>query len=134
MDIFDNAVAKNIMVKLQQYDNATVMSKLKSKDYDMATMNDTLIPVDPTYDLPFFITTGNLCAYSNKSVDDLVSKVRIDTTDAETKSDLGQLQKILQKDQPILTMYASKQIACVNKRVVTGKPKDYGTLMFRTGT
>ncbi len=127
--VADNLTAIGLNVKVQQFDNATVMSKLKSKDYDIATMNDTLIPIDPTYDLPFFVTTGNLGAYSNKDVDALVTKVRTDTTDDQTKTDLGALQVILQQDQPILTIYASKQIAAVNNRVITGKPKDYGTFI-----
>jgi peptide/nickel transport system substrate-binding protein len=127
--VAENLKAVGLNIKLQQYDNATVMSKLKSKDYDIATMGDTLIPIDPTYDLPFFVTTGNLGAYSNKEVDALVNKVKTDTTDAQTKADLFKMQEILATDRPILTLYATSQISGLNNRVVVGKPKDYGTFI-----
>jgi len=125
--IVNNLVSVGVNVQIQKMDFATAMAKAKKGDYDITMMGDTLIPIDPTYDLPFFITKGNYCGYKNEKVDAIVEDVKKEIDDAKVKSSLYELQKILSADVPMPTLYATRELKAINKRVIVGGPKDYGT-------
>ena len=84
--ITENLKAIGLNVQVQKFDFATDMDKAKHGDYDLTIMGDTLIPVDPTYDLPFFVTKGNYCKYENPEVDKIVDAVKVETDDAKVKT------------------------------------------------
>jgi len=127
--IVENLKAVGLNVKIQKMDFATAMSKAKNKEYDLTFMADTLIPVDPTYDLPFFVTSGNFCGYENKRVDELVEAVKKEIDDNKVKGYLYELQQILAEEVPMPILYATKGLKATSKRVVYGEPKDYGTFI-----
>jgi peptide/nickel transport system substrate-binding protein len=127
--IVENLKAVGLNVKIQKMDFATAMSKAKNKDYDLTFMADTLIPVDPTYDLPFFVTSGNFCGYENKTVDGLVESVKKEIDDTKVKAYLYDLQKILAEEVPMPILYATQGLKATSKRVILGEPKDYGTFI-----
>lgn len=127
--IAENLKSVGINVKIQKMDFATAMNKTKNKEYDLTFMADTLIPVDPTYDLPFFITSGNFCGYDNPKVDELVEAVKREIDDNKVKGYLYDLQKILAEDVPMPILYATKGLKATSKRVIYGEPKDYGTFI-----
>jgi len=127
--IVENLKAIGLNVKIQKMDFPTAMNKAKNLDYDLTFMGDTLIPIDPTYDLPFFVTTGNFCGYSNETVDKLVESVKKEIDDKKVKSYLYDLQEILAMDSPMVIMYATRGLTAKSTRVVYGEPKDYGTFI-----
>ncbi|AET67585.1 ABC-type dipeptide transport system, periplasmic component [Desulfosporosinus orientis DSM 765] len=127
--IAENLKSVGINVKIQKMDHATAMNKTKNKEYDLTLMADTLIPVDPTYDLPFFVTSGNFCGYDNPKVDELVEAVKREIDDNKVKAYLYDLQKILAEDVPMPIFYATKGLKATSKRVIYGEPKDYGTFI-----
>ena len=45
------------------------------------------------------------------------------------KRQLYKMQEILAKDVPMPILYATHELYATNKRVVVGKPKDYGTFI-----
>ena len=127
--IVDNLVNVGMNIQIQKMDFATAMAKAKKSDYDITMMGDTLIPIDPTYDLPFFITHGNYCGYENKKVDALVEAVKNEIDDTKVKASLYELQTILAQDVPMPTLYATRGLKAINKRVTIGGPKDYGSFI-----
>ena len=64
-----------------------------------------------------------------KDVDNIVTAVKSETDDNKVKTDLYKMQEILAKDVPMPILYATNELFATNKRVVVGKPKDYGTFI-----
>lgn len=118
-----------VNVQVQKFDFATTQAKAKTGQFDLTIMGDTIVPINPTYDLPFFILTGNYNGYSNKVVDNLILSVKSEANEGKVKADYNKLQEILAEDVPCPVVYAASQLTAVNKRVITGKPKDYGTFI-----
>ena len=118
-----------VNVQVQKFDFATTQAKAKTGQFDLTIMGDTIIPINPTYDLPFFILTGNYNGYSNKDVDNLILSVKSEANEEKVKEDYNKLQEILAEDVPCPVVYAASQLTAVNKRVTNGKPKDYGTFI-----
>ena len=127
--IVENLKAVGLSVKIQKMDFPTAMAKTKNKEYDLTFMADTLIPIDPTYDLPFFVTSGNFCGYENKKVDALVESVKNEIDDSKVKDYLYDLQNILAEEVPMPILYATSGLKATNKRMIFGEPKDYGTFI-----
>ena len=127
--ITENLKAIGLNIQMQKFDFATDMAKTKSGDYDLTIMGDTLIPIDPTYDLPFFVTKGNYCNYENPEVDKIVDGVKVEVNNDKVKESLNKMQEILIKDVPMPILYATRELYATNKRVMNGKPKDYGTFI-----
>ncbi len=109
-----------------KFDFPTVMSRAKEGAFDMIIMADTLVPLNPTYDLQFFITKGNYNRYFTQKMDDLVAKMMTETDDAALKTEAADLQKLLWDDMPMMSLYAAKDLYAVSNKMKVGQPHDYG--------
>lgn len=127
--VVQNLKDVGINVEIQKMDFPTAMGKAKNLDYDLTFMGDRLIPIDPTYDLPFFVTSGNFCGYENERVDELVEFVKSEIDDEKVTEYLYELQEILAEEVPMPILYATQGLKAKNSRVIYGETKDYGTFI-----
>lgn len=118
--------AIGVKVELIKLDFPTVMARAKEGDFDLLIMADTLVPLNPTYDLQFFITKGNYNGYFNQKIDDLVAAMMRQTDDEELKRQSAQLQQLLWDDMPMMSLYAAKDLYGVSKKMKHGRPADQG--------
>lgn len=121
-----NLAAIGVKVDMLKFDFPTVMSRAKEGAFDMIIMADTLVPLNPTYDLQFFITKGNYNRHFTQKMDDLVAKMMTETDDAALKTEAADLQKLLWDDMPMMSLYAAKDLYAVSNKMKVGQPHDYG--------
>ncbi|WP_411678373.1 ABC transporter substrate-binding protein [Caproicibacter sp.] len=122
-----NLTALGLNVQIQKYDFPTIMSKLRSLDYDLTIVGNSTTPTNPTSWLQFLYETGmDHNGYSNPDVDSLIESAYVETDENKIKEDYMKLQEILADEMPTPGLYASYELMAVNKRIVTGKPKIYG--------
>lgn len=115
-----------VKVDVLKFDFPTVMARAKKGDFDLLIMADTLVPLNPTYDLQYFITEGNYNLYHDPAMDKLIADMMNQTDDAELKKQAAQLQDKMAKDMPMMSLYAAKDLYAINKSVKVGEPKDQG--------
>lgn len=127
--IAENLKEIGLEVKIEKMDMPTCMSKAKSGEFDLAMMGDTLVPTNPIYDLPFFITSGNFNRYSNPEIDKIVEDIKHEVNDDKMKELCYKMQEIHKEDQPMIIIYGQKDLYATNKRMIVGEPKDYGTFL-----
>lgn len=116
-------------VKIEKMDMPTCMSKAKEGAFDITIMGNTFVPTNPTYDLSFFITSGNFNRYKNEKVDQLVTAIKNEVSTDKMKELCIELQRILNEEQPMVFLYGQKDLYVTTERMKVGEPKDYGTFL-----
>lgn len=129
-----NVVAANLKeigvnVKIQMTDVASLVDKLDKKDYEIGILQYSLTPIDPYPDMAYFLQEGNDVNYSNKEVQGLLSQVKNETDETKITELYAKINKITAKEVPMFSIYASKSLGAVNKRLVGVKAKDFGTFI-----
>lgn len=126
-----NIVAENLReagvnVKIQMMDLGTILEHITSLEYDLSILTVSITPINPLPDVAFFIGEGNPNGYSNKRVNEILAALSTEIDEAKIKALYGELQEITQKDVPMPSIYATKALGAVNKRVVGATPSDFG--------
>ena len=118
-----------INVKIQITDLATLVSKLDNKDFDLGILQYSLTPIDPFPDMAYFLQEGNNVSYDNKEVQALINEVRNATDENKINEIYGRINKIASVEVPMPSLYVSRSLGAVNKRLVGVKANDYGTFI-----
>lgn len=126
--IVDNLKNVGLKVQIQKYDFVTSMAKAKKGEYDLYILGLTVYPTSP--DLSHILKTGmslNLSKYSSKEMDDLLVAGKSTIDPVKRQEIYDKVQELFMKDLPCPGVFAPTNLKAVNKRVVAGRPKTFGT-------
>ncbi|MDF2658540.1 MAG: oligopeptide-binding protein AppA, partial [Paenibacillus sp.] len=125
--IAENLKAVGIKTKISKYDFATVSQKSLKHEFDLL-LTGMYMNIDPDSSA-YYHSKGNSNspAYSNPEVDQLLEKGKSEADEKVRKQIYDQVQVIVQKDMPLLTLYYNPTLIAVNKRVTKGEPRLFGT-------
>ncbi len=117
-----------LKINVQKYDFVTSLSTARSGDFDIYIVG---IPNYPTNaDLSGTLATSgnlNISKYSSEEMDELLT-AGLNETDIEKKKEIySDVQELFMEDLPCPSVYIQNQLKAVNKRVLVGEPKDFGT-------
>jgi len=70
---------------------------------------------------------SNSSAYANPEVDKLLEQGKAEADEKQRKEIYDHVQAWVQKDVPLLTLYYNPALVAVNKRVIKGEPRLFGT-------
>lgn len=124
--IAENLGAVGVPVKIQMMDLATLIDKLVKMDYDLGILTVSLTPINPLPDLAYFLNEGNPSGYKNAEAEQVLASLGAETDEAKIKEGYAKLQQIVAQDVPMPSIYATKALGAVNKRVTGATPKDFG--------
>lgn len=124
--IAENLRAVGVNVKIQMLDLATLIDKLTKMDYDLGILTVSLTPVNPLPDIAYFLNEGNPSGYKNAEAEKLIAAIGSEVDEAKIKESYDKLQEIIAQDVPMPSIYATKALGAVNKRVSGATPKDFG--------
>jgi len=124
--VAENLRAVGVNVQIQMVDLATIIDKLVAMDYDLGVLTVSLSPVNPLPDIAYYLSEGNPTGFKNAEAQTLLAALQSETDEAKLKENYIKLQKIVAAEVPMPSIYATKALGAINKRVVGAKPKDYG--------
>ncbi|MED4755324.1 ABC transporter substrate-binding protein [Brevibacillus choshinensis] len=125
--IAENLKTVGIKAKITKFDFATVSQKLRKHEFDLA-LSGLYMNIDPDSSA-YYHSEGlsNSSAYSNPKVDELLEQGKAEANEKRRKDIYDQVQVQVQKDLPLLTLYYNPALVAVNKRVLKGEPRLFGT-------
>ncbi|QRG66991.1 ABC transporter substrate-binding protein [Brevibacillus choshinensis] len=125
--IAENLKEVGIQAKITKFDFATVSQKLRKHEFDLA-LSGLYMNIDPDSSA-YYHSEGlsNSSAYSNPEVDKLLEQGKAEADEKKRKEIYDQVQAQVQKDIPLLTLYYNPALVAVNKRVIKGEPRLFGT-------
>ncbi|WP_301169864.1 ABC transporter substrate-binding protein [Brevibacillus nitrificans] len=125
--IAENLKAVGIKAKIAKYDFATVSQKLRKHEFDLA-LSGLYMNIDPDSSA-YYHSEGlsNSSAYVNPEVDKLLEQGKAEADEKRRKEIYDQVQDIVQQDVPLLTLYYNPALVAINKRVIKGEPRLFGT-------
>ncbi|MBM7699902.1 ABC transporter substrate-binding protein [Kurthia huakuii] len=124
--IAENLRAAGIETQIQMTDLSTLLDDIVKKDYDLAVLTVSITPVNPLPDIAYFIGEGNPNGYNNKRVNEILAALSTEVDEAKIEKLYSELQQITQQEVPMPSIYATKALGAVNKRVQRATPSDFG--------
>jgi ABC-type dipeptide transport system, periplasmic component len=129
--ITDNLKSLGLNIEVHKYDFVTSLAKAKKGEFDIYIVGiPVYYPNNP--DVSQILQTGstlNLAKYSNQEMDDLLLSGLSATDPAQRKQIYDRLQEIFYRDLPCPSLFVQNALKAVNKRVLVGKPKSFGTFI-----
>ena len=122
----ENLRAAGIETQIQMTDLSTLLDDIVKKDYDLAVLTVSITPVNPLPDIAYFIGEGNPNGYDNKRVNEILAALSTEVDEAKIEKLYSELQEITQQEVPMPSIYATKALGAVNKRVQGATPSDFG--------
>lgn len=124
--IAENLNAVGVKTKIQMLDLATLIDKLVKMDYDLGILTVSITPINPLADVNYYLHEGNPVGYKNEEIEKLLTALATEVDEAKIKEDYSKVQQIVAQDVPMPSIYATKALGAMNKRVVNAQPKDFG--------
>jgi len=124
--IAENLRAVGIKAQIQKYDFPTLLQKGRSHDFDLL-LSGMVFNLDPDVS-PFFQTNGpnNSSGYSSPEMDQLLQQGKNEADPAKRKVIYDQIQQLIVKDLPQVTLYADSRLKAISKKVKVGEPRVLG--------
>ena len=119
--------AVGINVEITTLDLASLMSVAGSTDYDILAVQYTYAPVDPYPDVAWLLSgEGSWTGYAADEINAALEDTQTTTDVEQLKSDYAVVDKKVQEDVPMFSVYVISQMGAVNNRVVGAEPTAYG--------
>lgn len=119
--------AVGINVEITTLDLASLMSVAGSTDYDILAVQYTYAPVDPYPDVAWLLSgEGSWTGYADDEINAALEDTQTTTDVEQLKSDYAVVDKKVQEDVPMFSVYVISQMGAVNNRVVGAEPTAYG--------
>ena len=114
-------------VEISESDMATMMSGLFGRQFDLALMNIT----DDPMNLPFNFSAicrsaSDWTSYHDERMEELLEVITSLADEATIAAAYSEIQEILARDVPAVTLYASCPLLFMNTRITHGEPRLYG--------
>ena len=119
--------AVGINVEITTLDLASLMSVAGSTDYDLMAVQYTYAPVDPYPDVAWLLSgEGSWTGYAADEINAALEDTQTTTDVEQLKADYAVVDKKVQEDVPMFSVYVISQMGAVNNRVVGAEPTAYG--------
>lgn len=119
--------AVGINVKITTMDLANLMTVAGSTDYDIMAVQYTYAPVDPYPDVSWLLSgEGSWTGYSNDEINAALEDTQTTSDVEQLKADYSVVDKKVQEDVPMFSVYVISQMGAVNNRVIGAEPTAYG--------
>lgn len=119
--------AVGINVEVTTVDLATLMSVAGTTDYDIMAVQYTYAPVDPYPDVTWLLGgEGSWTGYSNDEVNTALAGTQETSDVAEIKDLYSIVDKKMQEDVAMFSVYIISAQGAVSKRVTGAQPSVYG--------
>lgn len=119
--------AVGINVEITTLDLANLMSVAGSTDYDIMAVQYTYAPVDPYPDVAWLLAgEGSWTGYADDAVNAALEDTQSTTDVAQLKADYAIVDKKVQEDVPMFSVYVISQMGAVSNRVIGAEPTVYG--------
>ena len=119
--------AVGINVEITTLDLASLMSVAGSTDYDILAVQYTYAPVDPYPDVAWLLSgEGSWTGYAADEINAALEDTQTTTDVEQLKADYSVVDKKVQEDVPMFSVYVISQMGAVNNRVVGAEPTAYG--------
>lgn len=119
--------AVGINVEITTLDLASLMSVAGSTDYDIMAVQYTYAPVDPYPDVAWLLSgEGSWTGYAADEINAALEDTQATTDVEQLKADYAVVDKKVQEDVPMFSVYVISQMGAVNNRVVGAEPTAYG--------
>lgn len=114
-------------VEISESDMATLMSGLFSRNFDLALMNITDDPMNLPFNFSALVqASSDWTGYQNDRMEELLTTITSLADDATIAAAYREIQEIIARDVPAVTIYVSRPLLFMNTRVTHGQPKLYG--------
>lgn len=124
--IADNLGESGINVKIQMMDYGTILDEIVSMEYDLAILTVSMTPINPLPDIAYFLSEGNPNAYSNERVNEIIDALSTEADETQITALYKELDEITREEVPMPSIYSTKALGAVSKRVNGVTPSDYG--------
>ena len=119
--------AVGINAEITTVDLATLMSVAGTTDYDIMAVQYTYAPVDPYPDVSWLLGgDGSWTGYYDDEVTDALGKTQETSNVEEIKKLYAEVDRKMQEDAPMFSVYVISAQGAVNKRVTGAEPSVYG--------
>ena len=119
--------AVGINVEITTLDLASMMSVAGSTDYDIMAVQYTYAPVDPYPDVAWLLSgEGSWTGYAADEINAALEDTQTTTDVEQLKADYAVVDKKVQEDVPMFSVYVISQMGAVNNRVAGAEPTAYG--------
>ena len=127
--------AVGINVEVQTVDLATLMTVAGTTDYDILAVQYTYAPVDPYPDVDWLLSgEGSWTGYHSDEISEALAGTQKTSDINEIKSLYSVVDKKVQEDVPMFSVYIISAQGAVSKRISGAAPSAYGSLMrYRIG-
>ncbi|MGI6090131.1 MAG: ABC transporter substrate-binding protein [Saccharofermentanales bacterium] len=124
-----------IEAKITTLDIGSLLEAAGSHDFDLLAVQYTMVPVDPYPDINWLVTGTpefqNWVQYSSETMNSYLDAVRA-TADGDaaalTKA-YSDIDKLVQEDVPVVSLYVISPLGAVSKRLSKAVPSPYGFLL-----
>jgi peptide/nickel transport system substrate-binding protein len=118
-----------IKIQVTTVDLSTLMSKAGSKDFDLMAVQYTYAPVDPFPDVNWLLSADGWTGYHNDTISEALATTQTTSDIAKIKEQYLTIDKIVQQDVPMISLYIISAAGAVNKRLVNATPNVYGSFI-----
>lgn len=119
--------AVGINVEITTLDLANLMTVAGSTEYDIMAVQYTYAPVDPYPDVSWLLSgEGSWTGYMNDEINAALEDTQTTTDVKKLKADYSVVDKKVQEDVPMFSVYVISQMGAVNNRVIGAEPTTYG--------
>ena len=124
-----------IEAKITTVDIGTLLEAAGSHDFDLLAVQYTMVPVDPYPDVNWLVTGTpefqNWAQYSSEEMNCYLEAVRAieDGNPEDLKKAYSDIDKLIQKDVPLVSVYVISPLGVVAKHLINAVPSPYGFLL-----
>ncbi|EOS74407.1 hypothetical protein C819_03160 [Lachnospiraceae bacterium 10-1] len=119
--------AVGINVEVQTVDLATLMTVAGTTDYDILAVQYTYAPVDPYPDVDWLLSgEGSWTGYHSEEISEALAGTQKTSDINEIKSLYSVVDKKVQEDVPMFSVYIISAQGAVSKRISGAAPSAYG--------
>ena len=103
------------------------MTAAGGTDYDIMAVQYTYAPVDPYPDVAWLLAgEGSWTGYADEEISAALEDTQTTTDIAQLKADYAIVDRKVQEDVPMFSVYVISQMGAVNNRVTGAEPTVYG--------
>lgn len=121
-----------IKAKVQSLDLNSLLAAANSGDYDLLSVQYTILPLDYIMDMQFLVgsdeKTNNWSNYQSEEMRQAIAdalQVKDDDADG-LKAAYGQIDRLVQKDEPFISLYFQSPMGVVSNQLENVVPSAYG--------
>lgn len=118
-----------IKVQVNTVDLATLMTKAGNKEFDLLAVQYTYAPVDPYPDINWLLSADGWTGYVNDTITKALAATQTTSDINKIRAEYLKVNKIVQKDVPMISAYIISAIGAVNNRLVNATPDVYGSFI-----